>query len=105
MKNLLLVVASVFVMLTFSQPSLAVGETIEAPVSKVMVAARKPVNLNSAEAKEIADNLVGIGLKKAETIVDYRKTHGAFKTIEDLALIKGIGVKTIAKNEGFILLN
>ena len=58
----------------------------------------EPVNINKASAQEIADSLNGIGLKKAEAIVDYRKDKGEFSSVDQLSNIKGIGEKTIAKN-------
>ena len=58
----------------------------------------EPVNINKASAQEIADSLNGIGLKKAEAIVDYRKDKGEFSSVDQLNNIKGIGEKTIAKN-------
>ncbi len=64
----------------------------------------KPVNINTANAKTIAASLQGIGQKKAEAIVKYRKTHGKFKTIKDLVKVKGIGLKTLQKNKGDILI-
>ena len=54
-----------------------------------------PVNINTADAKTIADALNGIGLKKAEAIVQYRTEKGPFKAIEELANVPGIGEKTI----------
>lgn len=61
-----------------------------------------PVNINTANAKEISKNLKGVGLKKAEGIVLYRKKHGNFKTIESLSKVKGIGFKTVEKNRANI---
>lgn len=63
-----------------------------------------PVNINSASAEKIASSLSGIGQKKAEAIVAYRKEHGQFKSVDDLTQVKGIGSKTIAKNAQDILL-
>ena len=63
-----------------------------------------PVNINTADAKTIADSLSGIGQKKAQAIVDYRAKNGAFKTIDDLAQVSGIGTKTIEKNKTDLLL-
>lgn len=63
-----------------------------------------PVNINSASAEEIAKALNGIGLAKAAAIVEYREKNGSFKTIEDLALVKGIGNRTLEKNKNDILL-
>ena len=56
------------------------------------------VDINTADAETISTNLKGIGLKKAEDIVAYRKKHGAFKSPQDLAKVKGIGTKTVEKN-------
>ncbi len=58
----------------------------------------KPVNINKADAKTIASSLHGIGQKKAEAIVQFRKAHGKFKTLKDLTQVKGIGEKTVKKN-------
>lgn len=63
-----------------------------------------PVNINTADAKTIADALQGVGLSKAEAIVKYRTEHGPFKTLEELANVPGIGEKTIEKNKADILL-
>jgi competence protein ComEA len=62
-----------------------------------------PVNINTADAKTIADSLHGIGLKKAEAIIAYRTKNGAFKSVEDLSHVSGIGDKTIEKNKTDIL--
>ncbi len=62
------------------------------------------VNVNTAPAETIAEELKGIGLKKAQAIVEFRKTNGAFKTVESLTEVKGIGLKTVEKNRKDILL-
>ena len=64
-----------------------------------------PVNVNTADASTIANELKGIGLKRAQTIVDYRAKHGPFKSADELALIKGIGPKVIQKNRADIKLD
>lgn len=56
------------------------------------------VNINTADASTLETVLVGIGQAKAEAIVEYRKTHGPFKSAEELAMVKGIGLKTVEKN-------
>ncbi len=63
------------------------------------------VNINQAEAVEIADELKGIGLSKAKAIVAYRLENGPFETVEQLTEVKGIGLKTVEKNRAEILLN
>ncbi len=57
-----------------------------------------PVDINTANAQEISKALDGIGLKKAEAIVAYRTQNGQFKSVNDLAAVKGIGAKTVEKN-------
>lgn len=52
------------------------------------------VNINTANVKELT-TLKGVGEKKAQAIVDYRKAHGAFKSTDDLAKVKGIGPKMV----------
>ncbi len=62
------------------------------------------VNVNTADASAIAEELNGVGAKKAQAIVDYRTEHGNFKTIESLTEVKGIGLKTVEKNRESIQL-
>jgi len=57
-----------------------------------------PVDINSADAAGLAAAIVGIGEKKAASIIAYRQANGPFARIEDLANVKGIGAATIEKN-------
>lgn len=63
-----------------------------------------PVNVNTADAETISAELQGVGLSKANAIVNYRKTHGPFKSVDDLTLVKGIGERTVEINRANILL-
>ena len=64
-----------------------------------LVAISDPVvNINTAESERLVDDLVGIGPQKALAIVRYRQQHGPFKQVEDLALVSGIGAKTVEQN-------
>ncbi len=54
------------------------------------------VDINNASAKELS-SLKGVGAKKAEAIVSFRKGH-CFKSVDELAKVKGIGKKTVEKN-------
>ncbi|MCH8307968.1 MAG: helix-hairpin-helix domain-containing protein [Gammaproteobacteria bacterium] len=69
-----------------------------------LVAIAGPVNVNTADAETISAELQGVGLSKAAAIVDYRKAHGPFKSIDDLTLVKGIGARTVEINRANILL-
>jgi competence protein ComEA len=61
------------------------------------IAAEK-VNINTADAAALDRVLIGVGPAKAAAIVEYRKTNGPFKSAEELAMVKGIGLSTIEQN-------
>ena len=63
-----------------------------------------PVNINTADANAISSNLKGIGMVKAQAVIEYRKVHGNFENAESLTQVKGIGSKTINKNKKDIIL-
>lgn len=54
------------------------------------------VNVNNANSAQL-QTLKGIGPTKAEEILKYRKSHGSFKTVDELMNVKGIGPKTLEK--------
>lgn len=62
-----------------------------------------PVNVNTANAEMLSAELQGVGLTKAQAIVDYRKKHGPFQSATDLTGVKGIGARTVEINRGNIL--
>ena len=66
--------------------------------------AGETVNINTADAATIDRVLVNVGPTKAEAIVAYRKTHGPFRSAEQLAQVDGIGLKTVEKNREMILI-
>lgn len=53
-------------------------------------AASLPVNINTADAAELAA-LPGIGKVLAQRILDYRRVHGDFSAVEQLTNVEGIG--------------
>jgi len=59
-------------------------------------AALAKVNINTAGADELV-TVNGIGKVKAEAIVAYRTANGPFKTVDDLAKVKGLGGKNLEK--------
>ena len=73
------------------------------PKDDTVVEASLVVNINEADALTIAKVLLNIGIKKAEAIVDYREKYGRFYSPEELSAVKGIGERTIEKNEGRIV--
>lgn len=62
------------------------------------------LDINSANADDIASMLKGVGVQKAKAIVEFRALHGKFMSIEELAEVKGIGVSTLEKNKSVILI-
>jgi len=65
----------------------------------------QPVNINSASAEEIAEALKGIGLSKAEAIVNYRSENGQFKHVDELVNVNGTGIRPVDINREYILLD
>ena len=63
----------------------------------------EPVDLNAASAQGIAESLHGIGLSKAQKIIEYRIRFGPIDTLEELLVINGIGEKTLEKNRAKII--
>ena len=56
----------------------------------------KKVSLNQATTGEL-ETLPGIGPSKAAAIIKYREEVGAFKSIDELTNVSGIGEKTLEK--------
>lgn len=65
-------------------------------------AAGPAVNINTADATQLA-SLNGVGESKAQAIIAHRQANGPFKSVEQLAEVKGIGLKTVEKNRSMIL--
>jgi len=64
-----------------------------------------PVDLNSADAETIARELNGVGVTRAEAIVEYREQYGAFSSADDLLNVSGIGPHILKVNEANIILS
>lgn len=56
-----------------------------------------PININTASAEQLTA-LNGIGEAKAAAIVEHRKAHGPFQSVDQLVEVKGIGLKLVEKN-------
>jgi competence protein ComEA len=65
-------------------------------------AAAGPVSLSSASV-ELLDTLPGVGPVTAQKIVDYRQAHGAFRSLEELDAVPGIGAGRIAQLKGLVV--
>ena len=54
------------------------------------------VNLNTATSEQL-DTLPGVGPVTAQKILDWRASHGAFSSVDELLEVDGIGEKTLAE--------
>ncbi len=57
-----------------------------------------PVDINTADAMTLAAELDGVGLSRAEAIIDYRNLNGSFAAAEQLLDVKGIGPQVLDAN-------
>jgi comEA protein len=60
-----------------------------------------PVNLNTATSEEL-QQVPGIGPATADKILQMRKAYGAFKSVDDLLAIRGIGPKRLEKMRKYL---
>ena len=56
------------------------------------------VDLNTADVATLSRDLLGIGETRARAIVEHRRRHGPFRSVDELALVRGIGPKTVDRN-------
>lgn len=56
------------------------------------------INLNKADVHTLAKSCKGIGKKRAAAIVSYRETHGGFRSIDELAQVRGIGKQFVKRH-------
>jgi len=105
MKKVLSKMGSIFavVLMTVMMMSAVVtAENKASGIDKQVVEAS--ININTATVKELS-NLSGIGKKKAEAIIAYRKNNGSFSDVNDLKKVEGIGKKTFEKIMNKIAVN
>jgi len=60
---------------------------------------RSKIDLNKADLATLIGSFKGIGKKRAEAILAYRESHSGFKSLEELAEIKGFGQHFIDNNK------
>ena len=60
------------------------------------------IDLNRGSVAELA-SLPGIGVARAEAIVLHRIRNGAFRGVEDLARVDGLGAATVASLRPFVV--
>jgi competence protein ComEA len=80
----------VALLLAIGVPALAADKP--APIAPMSV------NINTADAQTLAVALDGVGAARAKAIVEYREAHGPFRSVDELAQVKGIGERVVAAN-------
>lgn len=76
--------AVVLLLFVASFPSFAV-EKNKQPSKPLVI-----INLNKADVSTLTHSFKGIGKKRAEAIVDYREAHGDYRSVADLAGVRGL---------------
>ncbi len=56
------------------------------------------ININTADKETLMSVIKGVGETKAEAIIVYRKDNGNFKSVDELANVKGIGQTIVEKH-------
>ena len=64
--------------------------------NRAAVKSKEIINLNRASTREL-ESLSGIGPVLAARIIEYRKLHGAFNSVDELQKVPGIGASKLAK--------
>ena len=64
-----------------------------------------PIDVNTASAEALAEAIDGVGLKRAQAIIEYRERHGAFASVDDLAQVRGISAGMVERNRERITVN
>ena len=88
-----------------SAVSAAAPNTLRVPLQTSSRASRQPIieklELNRATEQEF-EALPGIGPVLAERIVEYRQSRGAFRNVDQLRNVKGIGKKKFERIRTFV---
>ena len=93
--TLLSVVLSLFIFPLLSHAS---PEKPEPGAIPIVTQESHLIDLNKADVDTLTQSFKGIGRKRAEAIVAYREANGGFKSLDDLALVKGIGKQFVERN-------
>lgn len=85
-----------------------VGRSIFMALALLFIAAQMPayagdkLDVNMATAEQL-QQVKGIGEKTAAAIINYRTEHGSFKSLDDLAKVRGIGEKKLEQMRGSLM--
>ena len=108
-KKLILTALVASAALLFSPVVMAKNEAQNVAQHEIKNHAKKPVStavvdINNANVSQLA-TLKRIGAKKAAAIVAYRTENGNFKSVDDLAKVKGVSQGIVDANKGRLKLS
>ena len=83
------------------RPVEIVGTKAHDDVDSATAQATDKININTADLAQL-QKLSGVGLKKAQDIIDYREQNGKFNQPEDLGNVSGFGEKSLEKLKGSV---
>lgn len=83
------------------RPVEIVGTKAHDDVDPAAVQTTDKININTADLAQL-QKLSGVGLKKAQDIIDYREQNGKFNQPEDLGNVSGFGEKSLEKLKGSV---
>ena len=89
---------------TYSIPSIQHVKSNAVAATLLRKGAQASVNINTVDAETLALELKGIGQKRAQAIIAYREQHGPFKSIDELANVKGISKRIVDQNRDKIII-
>jgi len=64
----------------------------------ILALAGEVININTADKETLMTVIKGVGEKRAEAIIAYRKQNGPFKSVDELADVSGVGQSIVDKN-------
>lgn len=67
-------------------------------VAQIGFAEEPAIDVNTATAEQLADALYGVGMAKAQAIIEYREENGDFEHVDELVNVRGIGLRTLDRN-------
>ena len=77
------------------------GHRVSAMSGAQLITLSLPIDLNRATAEDL-DAIPGLGPALAKRIVEYRQAHGAFKKVEDLQVVSGMGPRNLEKLKPYL---
>lgn len=107
MKKISLVLVFSLSVLTSNQflladdPQTRPGGCPDPPCQTIDKGKSKKLNINTAGENELM-SVKGIGKSRARAIISYREKNGPFKTVDELAKVKGIKEKALGEFRGQI---